>query len=64
MNNLGQDVSLRSIRRAAVNAEVDERTVRKILRGEHVRGVAGERARAALRAMGIEPPAQGKEPRT
>jgi hypothetical protein len=37
-----------TIRELSVAASVDPRTIRKILRGEQVRGMAGKRARAAL----------------
>jgi hypothetical protein len=42
------------IRRIAVAGEVDPRTVRKLLRGEPVRGAAGERGRDALHDAGID----------
>lgn len=44
-------------RRAAVEASCDVRTVDKVIKGEPVRGLAGERARAALLALGIKVPA-------
>lgn len=43
-------------RELAVRASVDVRTLGKILRGEPVRGLAGDRARAVLEAEGIKVP--------
>lgn len=40
-------------RRLAVQADCDPRTIRKALRGEEVRGMAGERAKKALREAGM-----------
>ena len=42
------------IRELAVRASCDPRSIEKLLRGEDVRGMAGHRARAALRAAGVE----------
>ena len=42
-------------RRLAVQAECDPRTIGKVARGEHVRGLAGHRARAVLKAAGLLP---------
>jgi hypothetical protein len=39
----------------ASKAQVDPRTIRKVLRGEEVRGMAGERAAEALSNIGREP---------
>lgn len=47
--------------RIAVNAEVDERTVAKVLRGEFVRGEAGARAIAALQEAGLVVPASARQ---
>lgn len=44
------------VRRIAADASVDPRTLHRLLRGEPVRGLAGERARAALEAVGIAIP--------
>jgi hypothetical protein len=44
-------------RRAAVEASCDVRTIDKVVRGEPVRGLAGERARAALISLGVPVPA-------
>lgn len=44
------------VRRLAVAARVDPRTILAVLRGEPVRGDAGHRARAALVAAGLLPP--------
>jgi hypothetical protein len=43
-------------RRVAIEASCDVRTVSKVLAGKPVRGLAGERARAALAAVGINVP--------
>ena len=43
-------------RALAVKASCDPRTVEKVLRGEPVRGIAGERAHAALVDAGLLPP--------
>jgi hypothetical protein len=40
-------------RKIAVEASCDPRTVQRAYRGEPVRGLAGERARAALVAHGL-----------
>jgi hypothetical protein len=43
----------------ALKASVDVRTLRKALRGEPIKGRAGDRARAVLKAAGLLPaPAQ------
>ncbi len=39
-------------RRIAVAADCDTRTIKKIVRGELVRGMVGERARKALQEAG------------
>lgn len=44
-------------RELAVRASVHPETVRKALRGESVRGLAGHRIRALLAAEGLLPPA-------
>lgn len=44
-------------RELAVQAEVDPRTIEKVLRGEPVRGMAGRRARRVLEAAGLTIPA-------
>jgi hypothetical protein len=43
-------------RQLAVRASVDPRTILKAAAGQPVRGLAGHRARAALRAAGFLPP--------
>lgn len=43
-------------RRLSLDAAVDLRTLTKALRGEPIRGLAGHRARAALRNAGFEVP--------
>jgi hypothetical protein len=42
-----------TIRWLAVEASVDPKSIVKVARGEHVRGMAGRRATAALRAAGF-----------
>lgn len=44
-------------RRAALDASCDARTIDRVMRGEAVKGMAGERARAALVKLGIDVPA-------
>jgi len=44
-----------TVRRLAVEAESDHRTVKKRLHGEHVKGLAGHRVDRVLRAHGLEP---------
>jgi hypothetical protein len=44
-----------SIRRACVNHNLDPRTLRKAINGLSVKGMAGERAREALRELGLTP---------
>lgn len=41
------------VRRVAVEADADPRTVRRVLRGESTRGMAAERVRMVLRRMGM-----------
>lgn len=45
------------LKRIALEASVDPRTLRRVLRGEEVRGMAGYRAREALAARGLLPTA-------
>jgi hypothetical protein len=40
-------------RRLAVSAECDPRTIRKVLRGDEVKGLAGIRATRILREAGL-----------
>ena len=42
-------------RKLAVQADCDPRTISKVYRGGHVRGLAGHRARAVLVAAGLLP---------
>lgn len=49
-------VPVRTIRKAALAADADPRTVTKLVSGQRVRGVVAERIEAALRQLGIEPP--------
>jgi hypothetical protein len=44
------------LRIAAASGGVDRRTLDKVLAGKAVKGLAGERARAALVKLGIEVP--------
>jgi hypothetical protein len=46
-----------TVRRLAVAAEVDPRTIRKLLDGEVVVGMPGQRARRVLEGEGLLPPA-------
>lgn len=48
-----------SIRALAVQASVDPRTIVAVIEGRPVRGMAGQRARAALIAAGVLPPSAG-----
>lgn len=50
------DIDWPTRRALAVKGNVDPRTIDKVLRGERVRGMAGHRARAALREAGIPVP--------
>ncbi len=43
------------VRRLAVKASCDPRTIKKLLKGERVTGLAGQRARAALVEAGLLP---------
>ena len=43
------------LRRLAVKASCDPRTIKKLLDGEEVGGLAGERARAVLEEEGLLP---------
>ena len=51
-------------RRLAVEAQVDPRTILRLARGGNVRGMAGERARAALAELGLpsSPPSPASPP--
>jgi hypothetical protein len=42
--------------RLAADCDADPRTVQRVLRGEHVRGRAGERIRRVLEQRGLTPP--------
>ncbi len=42
-----------TVREIALEAEVDPRSVRKMLSGKRVRGVAGDRIRRALKRRGL-----------
>ena len=48
---IGIDAGL--LRQLAVEAQVDPRTIRRAYRGESVKGMSGERARAVLRLHGL-----------
>lgn len=45
-----------TLRSLAVKASCDERTIQKAARGEAIRGMAGYRAREALKAAGFTVP--------
>lgn len=47
-------LSIAQLREIAAQANIDPRTLGKVVRGEPVRGMAGERAREALKAAGIK----------
>lgn len=49
-----EKLSASEVRRLAVAASCDPRTVEKVLRGEPVRGMARTRALAALKAAGVD----------
>ncbi len=51
-----------TVRRLAVESSTDPRTIRKLLVGKPVRGMAGERARNALIRAGVLPPAPEGRP--
>lgn len=53
-----------TLRRLAVQADVDPRSLQRLLRGEHVRGAAGHRARRVLVEFGYltEPSATEQRP--
>jgi hypothetical protein len=44
-----------TVRRLAVRADVDPRTIQKVYEGLPVRGMAGRRARGALAEAGLAP---------
>lgn len=48
------------LRRLSVEASCDPRTIRAILAGRQVKGLAGERARAALVKAGFVVPEQAR----
>lgn len=50
-------IDLTTLRRLALDASVDPRTLSRVLRGERVRGLAYERAREALEKSGFQVPA-------
>jgi hypothetical protein len=52
-----------TLRRLAVLADVDPRSLRRLLRGEHVRGAAGHRARRVLVEAGyLSEPTSTEQP--
>ena len=55
------ELSILEVRRLAAEAAVDTRTLRKRLRGEPVRGMAGDRADQVLREHGLEPGQEGQK---
>jgi hypothetical protein len=54
------EIDTLTLRRIAVDAICDPRTVRARLLGKQVRGLVGERIEAALRQHGIDPSAGGE----
>lgn len=55
-------IPVRTIRRAAADAEADPRSVAKVARGEHVRGIVAERIEEALRRLGVAVPSPASAP--
>ena len=53
MGTKKQTVDTLTIRKIACEIPCDPRSVAKVLAGGHVRGLAGERIRAALEAKGL-----------
>ncbi len=53
MSTPSKHVEAEMLRRLAVAAEVDPRTLRKLLRGAEVKGMAGRRARQVLADAGL-----------
>lgn len=51
MMQASETITVRAIWAAALTHGVDVRTIRKALRGEPIRGVAADRARAAVRQL-------------
>ena len=52
-----------TLRRLAVQGDVDPRSLRRLLRGEPVRGAAGHRARRVLVESGyLNEPVTGEQP--
>ena len=49
-----------TLRRVAVEASCDPRTVLAVLRGESTKGMAYDRAKKALKGAGFRVPAEGK----
>jgi hypothetical protein len=60
--NAQPEVSMRTIRRAAANAECDTRTALKVALGRPVRGIVRERVADALRALGVDVPTPTEGP--
>lgn len=58
-----EHIGAAKLRALAVAADCDPRTVRKVLRGERVTGMAAERARVVLRKAGIKTPPPPKPKR-
>ncbi len=58
-----KDADASTLRRLAVLADVDPRSLRRLLRGEPVRGAAGHRARRVLIEAGyLTEPATTEQP--
>lgn len=55
--NKRRDWTEGDIRKIAVEASADPRSVRTVLKGGSVRGMADDRIRTVLRRMGVEPQA-------
>jgi hypothetical protein len=56
-----EQIDTATLRRLAVESESDHRTVKRRLRGEPVRGLAGHRIDRVLRSHGLEPGCLGRE---
>lgn len=50
-----KSIDSNTLKRLAIDASVDPRTMQAVFEGRYVRGMAGERAKAALVAAGLLP---------
>jgi hypothetical protein len=58
MKNTARKLDAATARKLAVEASCDPRTLRRVLKGETVRGLPGERARDVLVKHGLLPPTE------